>query len=157
MTSLYRDRITEKEFDELFDVAHGLWYKQKKRRDRCVEQLETIGVKALGPILYVVECDAAQDEESQEDYDNFNQACLEAVKRIGKPALPILEKCIEEDDANICVNAFAQEAVFEVPGLDEKERKKVCKHRECMKQEIEGETIYTCLICEKVMKEGEWG
>ena len=157
MSKLYQDGLnSEDEFNELFNVAQGLWYKQKMRRDRCVEDIVNIGIKAIGPILYVVEVDAAHDDESAEDYDNFNKACLEAVKRIGETALPILEKYILEDEANMMVNTFAQEAIFEILELDEEERKNVCHHRDAIKHEIDGETIYTCMICEKMMKEDEW-
>lgn len=157
MSLLYCDGLkSEEEFNELFDVARGLWYKQKKRRDKCVDQLVEIGVKAVGPILYVVEEDASSDDESAGEYDNFNKACLDAVRRIGEPALPILEKYVMNDEANMMVNTFAQEAIFEVLGLDKEERKNVCHHREALVHEIDGETIYTCMICEKMMKKDEW-
>ena len=140
MPELYRDGVEdENEFNRIFDIASGLWYKQKKRRDQCVDQLVEMGVKAVGPILHVVEEDASSDDESAEEYDNFNKACLNAVKRIGKPALPILKKYIMEDSANIEVNTFAQEAVFEILELDDKGKKNVCQHREAIKHEIDGE------------------
>ena len=157
MKNIYRDGLdSEEEFNRIFDIASGLWNKQKKRRDRCIDQLVVIGVKAVGPILYVVEEDASSDDESAEKYDNFNKACLDAVRRIGETALPILEKYILEDEANMMVNTFAQEAIFEILELDEEERKNVCHHRDAIKHEIDGETIYTCMICEKMMKEDEW-
>lgn len=155
---LFHDGLdSEKEFDMIFDVAQGLWARQRKKRSRCVDELTTIGVKALGPILYMVECDASSDDDDEDAYNNFYEACLEAVKRIGKPALPILEKYIEEDDANIVVNEFAQEAVFEVLGLDEEERKKVCRHRESFGYKEKGKTVFYCAICGKEMEEEEIG
>ncbi len=153
----YKDGLkSEEEFNKIFDVASGLCYKQKKKRNRCIDKLAEIGVKAIGPILYLVECDAAHDDEDPEDYDRFKEACLEAMRRIGHPALSILEKYALEEDVHGLVNVFAQEAIFEVLGLDEEERKEICHHREAIIHDEGGETFYTCAICEKVMTEEEW-
>ena len=150
MTTLYRDGITEKEFTEISSIARGLL---EIRRNHCIEELARIGVKAVGPILYVVECDAAHDDDDPDDYDAFNQACFEAMRRIGKPALPILERYIEKDGVHDMVNIFAQEAVFEVMGLDEEQRKKVCRHNNIMGVEKDGRMLYWCAICEQTMEE----
>ena len=149
----YRDGLeSEEEFNKLFDVASGLWYKQKKRRNRCIEQLAEIGLKAVGPILYVVECDASHDDENPEDYDIFRESCLEAIKKIGHPALPILEKYSMNDDVHGLVNVFAQEAIFEVlMELDEEERKRYCPHQSVLIHRENGKTSFICAICEKVI------
>ncbi len=156
MTLLYRDEISEKDFIRYIRIAQGLSGKQAMGRDRCIDQLAKIGVKAVGPILHVVELDAMHDDETDEEYLIFNKACFEAVKRIGEPAISILEKYVVEDRVPEMVNVFAQEAIFEVLGLDEEERKKVCKHREAIPHEKNGKITFTCAICEKIITEEEW-
>lgn len=157
MTLFYNEEIEiEEEFNELFGIASGLCYKHKKRRERCIDQLAEIGVKAVGPILYVFEYDAGHDDESYEIYETFNKACFEAMRRIGEHTLPILDQYVMEDGVHELFNVFAHEAIFEVLDLDEDEKKKICKHREAIPHEKNGENFYTCAICEKVMTEKEW-
>ena len=157
MNALYHEGLEgEEEFDWIFNIASKLWLKQKNRRDRCVEQLADIGVKAVGPILYVIELDACSDYEDPDEYDAFYESAIEVFKCIGKPALPILERYIEEGGANMAVNTFAQEAVFAILGLNEEGRKKVCKHGQAIRYEKDGMRIYVCAICEREMDEGEY-
>ena len=152
MHTPYRDGLeSEDEFDRMVDVALNLFYKQKKRRDRVVDDLVGFGVKAVGPILYAVESGDRYDDDD-DHYDNFLGSAMETLKRIGKPALPVLERYVMEDGANISVNEFAQGAIFEILDLDEEGRKEVCRHRMRLIEKVDGKNIQTCVMCSKVIE-----
>lgn len=156
MVKPFRDGISLVEFDRYYRIAQGLKGKQTRGRERCISQLAKTGIKSIGPLMYAIQMDALFDGESYEEYDSFNNACFEVIRRIGKPALPVLEKFLMENDVHDSVNVFAQEAIFEVLGLDEMERQKICHHREAIIHDEKGETFYTCAICEKIITEEEW-
>jgi len=150
------DFESEREFQDLLEVAMGLKSSTIEIKNRSIDILADVGVKAIGPVLYAVECDAAYDDESPEVYKSFNNAYFEVMRRIGEPAVPILERYIIDEDVDEMVNVFAQEAIFDVLGLDEEERKKICKHIKAIPHEETGKRFYTCNICEKVLTEEEW-
>ena len=150
------DFESEKEFDDLFEVAMGLRSWIINHRNQSIEKLAGIGVKAIGPVLYAVECDAAHIDDTQEEYESFNNACFDVMRRIGEPAVTILERFITDEDVDEMVNLFAQKAIFEVLDLNEEEKKKICKHIEAIPHEKDGTVFYTCNICEKIMTEEEW-
>ena len=147
---------SEREFDELFKVAMALKSSNNEKRDQSIDKLADVGEKAVRPVLYAVECDAAYCDDDPEVYDKFNNACFEVMRRIGEPTVPILERFITDENVDEMVNVFAQEAIFKVLDLDEEERKKICKHVEVIPHEMDGETVYTCAICEKIITEDDW-
>lgn len=156
MPKPFSERLSHMEFDRYYRIAQGLKGKQARGRERCISQLAKAGIKAVGPLMYAIQMDSMFDGESFEEYDNFNNACFEVMKRIGEPAVPILERYTTKDDVHESVNVFAQEAIFEVLGLDEEERQRICRHREAIIHEDNGKTFFTCNICEKVLTEEEW-
>jgi hypothetical protein len=157
MDDLYRDGLdSEGEFNRIFDIASGLWSKQKKIRDQCVERLSDFGVKSVSPILYTVECKAANYIDNQEEYDNLLNSATEALKRIGRSTIPVLERYVLEDNVHLKVNDFTQVVIFEVLGLKGNKRQNVCKHGMARRSMDYNKTYFTCIYCGKIFDEDEW-
>lgn len=87
--------------------------------------------------------------------ETFNNACLNTIRKIEKPAFPILERYVLEEEVHKLVNVFTQEAIFEVLELNEMERKKVCNHIVVIPHEIDDKIFHTCNICKKISTEEE--
>jgi hypothetical protein len=155
MTTLYHDGMTEEEYDIIQDIASNFFLAQNPRKE-YLSELVNFCEKAVGPILKIVEINAIWEYAYEEDYNAFHKSAMDALKLIGKPALPILERYVLEDEVHEIVNVFAQKAIFEVLGLDSDERKKICKHIEAIPHEKDGTVFYTCNICEKILTEEEW-
>lgn len=154
MLELYRDGIdTEEEFELIFDIASLLWRKQKTKNDHYVERLSEIGTKAIGPILYCLECNAPKKYQSRDEYANFYNDAQEVMVRIGDTAHPILEKYLSDGNTHMEVNDFTQLAVFNVLGLKGKKRQNVCKHGMARRF---SDNQFSCIYCGKIMSEDEY-
>ena len=142
-----RNESEQKEFNELFDIACGLFSKWRSKRQRTAEALVKIGKKAVRPLMYVLHCEYVSNSPD-EDYTTLCEEVESILVKIGKDVLPDLEDIATNEEYLIPIIEFAQEAIFAVMGLEGEDRKKVCHHWGRYLCEEGEKKVWKCIFCD---------
>jgi hypothetical protein len=142
----YLKHLDEDEFDRIFDEhARKLWAWKRKTRKEGADALVRIGPQAIPVVLFVVECEFLSEDESEQRLERVCDQAMDIFRRMGPDAIPVLEEYTDCPGCLININEFAQEAIFEVLGLDEDQRKDRCVH--FGRYLLEEENVWECACC----------
>ncbi len=145
----------EKEFDEILDLAQGLFSRRKTKRESAVNELVRLGTKAVRPLVATIEYAIWDHDMSDDEINAHAERVSEVILKIGKDALPYLEDFATSEECNLYVNEWAQDMIFRVMGLEGVERQKVCHHAQRILLTRKKRKIRVCISCEAEFEETE--
>ncbi len=151
--NLYLKNETEEEFNEILDIALGLFSRRKAKRKNAENELVRRGTKAIRPLVYAIELAIQDHDISDDDLNEHADRVSEVILKIGKDALPYLDDFATGGECNLYVNEWAQETIFRVMGLEGEERQKVCHHTQRILLPRGKRKVWVCIACEAELEE----
>jgi len=142
-----RNESEADEFNAIFDIAGKLFSRRISDREKAAKKLDSMGRKAVRPLVYTLEC-GIQGDMHDDDFDALSEEVEDILIKIGKDTLPDLEDFVTNGSCNMYVNEFAQEAIFKVMGLEGKDKGKVCKHIMMVLHEEGKKRVWQCVFCD---------
>jgi len=79
----YLKNEDEREFNEILDIAQGLFSRRKTKRKNAANELVRLGAKAVRPIVATIEYAIWDHDMSDEDLNAYAEIVSEVILKIG--------------------------------------------------------------------------
>ena len=149
----YLGDMTLEEFLDGLDIAHRL--RSPRTRSRSARELLKMGPAAVRLAAYTIEEVICDRSATDDDIELQEDVAADLVRTMGPAAAPVLDDLATHGHANLIVNGWAQELLFEVLGLEGEARRGACHHGMKLIERRGGREVRTCVFCGAEFWEGD--
>ena len=151
----YLGDLALEEFLKDLTVAHRLRSPSPRTRERATRDLLAMGPRAVRLAAYTIEEVICDRSATDDDIELQEDVAADLVRTMGPAAAPVLDDLATNGDANLSINGWAQELLFEVLGLEGDARRGACHHEVKLIERRGGREARVCAFCGAGFGEGE--